>query len=83
MHLHAMHPITRRVHKIKSWKPASEKPVNLPPTLYRKVALFEAATRDHEMKGATYPEDWADIEANYKLHKKELLNYVRFLINDR
>lgn len=40
---------------------------------------FEAAVRMHEMKGAMHPEDWEEIELDYKETKKKLENYIKQL----
>lgn len=40
---------------------------------------FEAAVRMHEMKGAMHPDDWEEIELDFKQAKKKLENYIRRL----
>lgn len=37
---------------------------------------FEDAVRAHEMKGAAHPDDWDEIEEEYKRRKKQMLALI-------
>lgn len=41
-----------------------------------KVRAFEEAVRAHAWKGASMPEDHEEIEEEYKLRKKQLMNAI-------
>lgn len=41
------------------------------------VEDFEQAVRDHEMKGAGYPEEHAFIELRYKVAKQKLIEALK------
>lgn len=48
----------------------------------RKLARFERAIRDHEMKGSMHPEDWDDVEREYQEAKEGLRRFIWALLED-
>lgn len=42
----------------------------------RLVRNFENAVRAHEMKGSMHPDDWDQIEQDYKTCKHKLQKYI-------
>lgn len=48
----------------------------------RKVELFEEAVREHAFIGtkSEYPDECEEIERNYQLRKKQLLNAIYAII---
>lgn len=45
----------------------------------RIVKQFEDATRNHEMKGTYHPEEWDEIEEDFKRAKKKLVAHIEEL----
>lgn len=46
----------------------------------RQVRRFEAAVRNHEMKGSLHPDDWEEIEKEFEAAKVALVNWINQLM---
>ncbi len=50
--------------------------------LRKAIDNFEKAVRNHEMKGATPPEEWSEIEFEYRISKEKLMLMIELYIHE-